>query len=96
MSYGDGFASLIGTKFGKRKFNICGDEKSIEGSISMFAVTILVSLAALYYYGVDINIAVIIAISSAATLVESITPKVWITLQFLFQPPCFIMSFHEV
>lgn len=75
MSYGDGFASLIGTKIGKRKYNIFGDEKSIEGSISMFIITILVSLVALYYYDVGINIFVIVAISFVATLVEGLTPK---------------------
>jgi len=75
MSYGDGFASLIGTKFGKRKYNILGDEKSIEGSIGMFIITILVSLVALYYYGVGINVFVVVAISFVATLVEAITPK---------------------
>jgi len=75
MSYGDGFASLIGTKFGKRKYNIFGDEKSIEGSISMFIITILVSLVALYYYDVGINIFVVVAISFVATLVEGLTPK---------------------
>jgi len=75
MSYGDGFASLIGTKFGKRKYNIFGGKKSIEGSISMFIITILVSLIALYYYGVEINVFVIVVISFVATLVEGITPK---------------------
>ena len=75
MSYGDGFASLIGTKIGKRKYNIFGDEKSIEGSISMFIITILVSLVALYYYDVGINIFVVVAISFVATLVEGLTPK---------------------
>jgi len=75
MSYGDGFASLIGTKFGKRKYNIFGDEKSIEGSISMFIITVLVSLVALYYYDVGINIFVVVAISFVATLVEGLTPK---------------------
>ena len=75
MSYGDGFASLVGTKFGKRKYNIFGDEKSIEGSIGMFVITLLVSLVALYYYGVGINVFVVAAVSVVATLVEGITPK---------------------
>jgi len=75
MSYGDGLASLIGTKLGERKYNILGDEKSIEGSIGMFVITLLVSLVALYYYGIRINVFVIVVISFVATLVEGITPK---------------------
>jgi len=75
MSYGDGFASLIGTKFGKRKYTIFRDVKSLEGSISMFIVEILVSLIALCYYGVEINIFVLVVVSFIATLVEGMTPK---------------------
>jgi len=75
MSYGDGFASLIGRKFGKRKYNVFGDEKSIEGSIAMFITTTLFSLIALYYYGVEVNILAVIIISLVAAFVEGITPK---------------------
>ena len=75
MSYGDGFASLIGTKFGKRKYTIFRDVKSLEGSISMFIVEILVSLIALCYYGVEINIFVLVVVSFIATLVEGMTLK---------------------
>jgi len=72
---GDGFASLIGTKFGKRKYTIFRDVKSLEGSISMFIVEILVSLIALCYYGVEINIFVLVVVSFIATLVEGMTLK---------------------
>lgn len=36
MVYGDGFASLIGQKYGKHHFNLTGDVKSVEGSLTMF------------------------------------------------------------
>ncbi len=75
MSYGDGFASLIGTKFGKRKYNIFGDWKSVEGSLSMFVVILIASAMALAYYHVAINMYALLAVAFIATLIEGITPK---------------------
>ena len=75
MSYGDGFASLIGTRFGKRKYNIFGDWKSVEGSITMFFIVMVVSAIALAYYAVPINIYAVVAAAFVATVVEGITPK---------------------
>ncbi|MCL2157611.1 MAG: SEC59/DGK1/VTE5 family protein [Methanobrevibacter sp.] len=87
MSYGDGFASLIGEKFGKHKYKIFGDTKSFEGSIAMFLVLIAMLCLSLGYYifinntfnmGYPtniLNIFVIIAISAIATVVEGISPK---------------------
>lgn len=82
MSYGDGFASLIGKKFGKHKYNFFGDTKTIEGSIAMFVILILTLWIALSYYVLFIgypssivNIWIILAVSFVATVVEAITPK---------------------
>ena len=36
LVYGDGFAALIGSKFGRIKYTIWGGEKSLEGSLAMF------------------------------------------------------------
>ncbi|MFW6176670.1 MAG: diacylglycerol/polyprenol kinase family protein [Thermoplasmatota archaeon] len=72
MSYGDGFASLIGVKYGKRNYNIFGDDKSIEGSIAMFIFTsITIIIALLYYSDFSYQILFIIPIVGLiATLVE--------------------------
>jgi len=87
MSYGDGFASLIGQKFGKHKYTIFGDTKSFEGSIAMFLVLIaMLSLSLGYYLFINntfnmgypthlLNFFVIIVISAIATVVEGISPK---------------------
>lgn len=48
MTYGDGFGSIIGKRFGKHKL-ING--KSFEGSFSVFAVTVVVSLVVVAFYG---------------------------------------------
>lgn len=75
MSYGDGLASLIGQKYGKHKYNILGDAKSIEGSLAMFFVLIFSLAGVLLYYGQPINALTVVMVSLVATLLEGITPK---------------------
>ena len=82
MSYGDGFASLIGQKFGKHKYKIFGDTKSIEGSLAMFLVLIAMLSLCLGYYSFTVgyspqilNLFVIVLVSAVATVVEAVTPK---------------------
>jgi len=75
MSYGDGMASLIGMEYGKTKYNIFGDTKSIEGSLTMFLVLIVTLGIALTYYNVPINLLVIGSVALVATIFEGITPN---------------------
>jgi phytol kinase len=76
MSYGDGMAALIGERFGKRKYNISGDVKSLEGSLAMFIVLIISLSGVLLYYNVlPSSILIIIAVALVATVFEGITPK---------------------
>ena len=78
MSYGDGFASLLGSKLGKRKYKIWADEKSYFGSSVMFVFTFLMGVAALIFYNINIIYTILISliiISLVVTVVESITPK---------------------
>jgi phytol kinase len=45
LAFGDGFASYVGMRFGKHKFNIEGHTKSIEGTIAgIVAATVVSSL----------------------------------------------------
>lgn len=79
MVYGDGFASLIGQKFGRHKYKIT-EEKSVEGSITMFIVTFLAASIVIFFYNsigyaVEFNIAIILFISLIATIMEAVTPK---------------------
>jgi phytol kinase len=42
MGYGDGFAAIIGKRYGKHTFKVFGNEKTIEGSISMFLISFII------------------------------------------------------
>ncbi|HDQ16193.1 MAG TPA: phosphatidate cytidylyltransferase [Bacteroidetes bacterium] len=78
MSYGDGFASIIGIKYGKKKYNVFGDQKSYVGSLAMLIFTFITMVVALVYYDISITVyvvSVLLFISLIASLVEGITPK---------------------
>ncbi|MGC9554817.1 MAG: diacylglycerol/polyprenol kinase family protein [Thermoplasmatota archaeon] len=80
MSYGDGLASLVGIKFGRRRYNICGDIKSVVGSLTMLLATMGVAAIALAYYHWFHGAAlppwyVLPAVAAVATLAEGITPR---------------------
>jgi dolichol kinase len=78
MSYGDGFASVIGIKFGKKKYSIFGEQKSYIGSFSMLIFTFITMIIALLYYNIAISqyvLLVLLFIAFVAAIVEAITPK---------------------
>ena len=45
MGYGDGLASIVGTRWGKGRFELFGSTKSLSGSASMFLASIVVTTA---------------------------------------------------
>ena len=77
MVYGDGFAALIGQKFGKVKYKVFGGEKSLEGSLTMFVITTVMSVFVWMVFtsiGCTMpafNLVNIIVISAVATLCEA-------------------------
>jgi phytol kinase len=78
MSYGDGFASVVGVRFGRKKYNVFGDEKSYVGSFAMFVFTFITTIVALFYYGISITfyvLLVLVVIAFFAAVVEGLTPK---------------------
>lgn len=79
MSYGDGFASIIGGRYGRKKYNLFGDEKSYIGSYAMFVFTFLLLIVALIYYGIFSpsinNFTILLFISGVSTIFEGLTPS---------------------
>ena len=78
MSYGDGFASVIGQRFGKKKFNVFGDKKSYAGSAAMFIFTFIMMNVALLYYNISITFYILLVLAFIAllvTIVEALTPR---------------------
>lgn len=81
MCYGDGFAAVIGEKYGKHEYNISGDKKTFEGSFAMFITCIIASSIIIGFYNilgfavVPFDLEIICIISLIASIVEGITPK---------------------
>ena len=75
MVYGDGFAALIGQKFGRIKYKVFGGTKSLEGSLTMFVVTTVMSVfvwmvfTTIGYPMPNFNLLAILGISAIATLI---------------------------
>jgi len=77
MSYGDGFASLIGTKYGKRKYVMLKDIRSYVGSGTMFLCTFVFLVIALVFYAVPLSLRTgmyLVCIAGVCTVVEAVTP----------------------
>jgi phytol kinase len=77
MSYGDGLASLIGMKYGKRKYTFFKDTKSYVGSIAMFLCTFLLLVVAIVFYAEPLTVrtaAYLLCMAGIATVIEGITP----------------------
>ena len=79
MVYGDGFAALIGQKFGRVKYTVFGGTKSLEGSLTMFVITTVMSVFVWMVFSSigcvmpEFNIVYIIVISAVATVCEAIS-----------------------
>ena len=84
MSYGDGFASIIGIKYGKQKYNIVGDEKSFIGTFSMFVFTFITMIIGILYYQfvqsihfsfTPFSVGFLALFAGVGAIVEGFTPK---------------------
>ena len=75
MALGDGLAALIGQKFGKHPYQLWGEKKSIEGSVTMAVISYLVTVVILS--GVQGNHwqiwGLAIAVALVATALEAVS-----------------------
>ena len=77
MSYGDGLASLIGIKYGVRKYTVFKDVKSYVGSLAMLICTFILLIIALLFYSEPLTVrtaAYLLCMSGVATIIEGVTP----------------------
>lgn len=75
MALGDGFAALVGQNFGKHSYQLWGEKKSIEGSLTMAGISYAVTLLILWsVQGNSWQIWLIaIAVAMLATMLEAIS-----------------------
>jgi len=75
MGYGDGFAALIGSKYGKHSFKKYGLSKSLEGSITVFVFAFLVSGILFGIYSSSLFLIKALVIAIASTIIELLSPN---------------------
>jgi len=76
MGYGDGFAAIVGKKWGKRAF-VLNNNKTILGSISVFLISFIISLLTINYYlspSISDLFVFSLIIGVISMVVEAITP----------------------
>jgi phytol kinase len=80
MGYGDGFAALFGTAFGRKKLHRLAGSRTYVGTTVMFLVCVCV----VYGFSVSYNVkwaatipalGIIVTVAAAAALLEAFTPK---------------------
>lgn len=74
MGYGDGFAAIIGKKFGRQKFHVLGNEKTIEGSLAMFAFSFIIASILFSIYAPTGLILKGVFIAAIAAFIEALSP----------------------
>ena len=75
MCWGDGLAALVGQRWGRHGYEIWGEKKSLEGSLTMALISALVVVMVLGgVQGVSLSvIPVALGVAIAATLLEAIS-----------------------
>jgi len=76
MAWGDPAASIVGRKFGRRKYEVAGSRRSLEGSGAMLVVSLAAALVALFLLGdLGPGRAVLVAAcaAAAATVAEAVS-----------------------
>jgi phytol kinase len=74
MGWGDGFAAIVGKRYGTRKVTIFGAIRSLQGSIAMFGVSFVVCFVILSIYDPTQALLASVTIAAGATLAEALTP----------------------
>lgn len=78
MGYGDGFAALVGKKWGTKPLFL-NKNKTFEGSLTVFIFSIIITFSVLKYYYpfISINLCLIISLILGvfSFLVEALTPN---------------------
>lgn len=76
LTWGDAFAAILGRRFGRTRFVVFNQTRSVEGSLAMFAFSLVSAFLALVVFGRPIGTGIVLALAVAlvATVVEALSP----------------------
>lgn len=77
LAYGDGFAALIGKKFGWKPFYVFKNKKTVSGCAGMFSATFISTAVFLLISGAPVDgiIYISLLLAAVATVFETLTPS---------------------
>ncbi len=75
MTYGDGFAALVGQTIPSKEYRIFGTTKTVAGSLTMFLVACIIMITVFVFTNTAMWFVKAIEISAVATLLEAISVK---------------------
>lgn len=74
LTWGDGLAPVVGSRFGKHKFKILS-EKSIEGSFTFLIFGVIGTIIFHLLFGISVNWNFLIVCAFISTITEALSPK---------------------
>lgn len=76
LGWGDGFAPLIGQRYGKTRYRMLGRGKSVEGSVGCFAATLFGLWFFRWVLGYPaLDLPAWVAVAAVGTVVEAVSPS---------------------
>lgn len=75
MTYGDGFAAIVGKSLKSKEYKIFGCTKTVAGSCVMFMTSLIITIAVFTYANTELLLLKAIGISILATILEAISAK---------------------
>lgn len=75
MGYGDGFAAIIGKKVKSKEYKIGNSKKTIAGSVTMFVISLIISIISFKFLNINYFVYKAIGISVLATVLEAVSIK---------------------
>ncbi len=74
LTWGDALAAVVGRRYGKRHYTVLNATRSLEGSLTMFALSALAAGLALALFGGRNPVGAALLAAAGATLIEAVSP----------------------
>jgi uncharacterized protein (TIGR00297 family) len=75
LAFGDPSATLVGKRFGKTKWST-NKNKSVEGSMAMLTVSVIVLLLYHFFYGLEVSLLTMILVAISVTMIEALPLRI--------------------
>jgi phytol kinase len=74
LTWGDALAAVVGKRYGRRHYTVLNATRSLEGSLTMFALSLLSTGLALILFGEPNPLVAALGTAVGATLIEAVSP----------------------